>query len=268
MDIASLAGLVVGIVMLLYGIISSGAKVMTYVDYPSMIITIGGSLASVMTSNKLPDFINALKVGLQKAIKEPENGDPKAIITTILDMANVARKDGLLALEGVANDISDEFLKKGVMLVVDGTDSDLVRAILENDMGSMTDRHNKIINFFDTWGTQCPAWGMIGTLIGLINMLKDLSDPSTIGPNMAVALITTFYGSVIANWLCVPVVNKLKINNDNEILVKTLTVEGLLSIQAGENPRIIEEKLKTFLAPAERDSVGIDASKAKEGGEG
>ena len=184
-------------------------------------------------------------------------------------MANLARKEGLLALESQAADIDDEFLKKGVMLVVDGTDADLVRAILENDMASMSDRHNKVSAFFDTWGTQGPAWGMIGTLIGLINMLNDLSDPSAIGPNMAVALITTFYGSVLANWLCVPVVNKLKINNDTEIMVKTLTVEGLLSIQAGENPRIIEEKLKTFLAPAERDSVGIDAmnGNAGEGGE-
>ena len=269
MDIASLVGLILGFIMLIYGIVSTGAQISTYIDYPSIIITIGGSLATVMTSNKMPDFINALKVGLQKALKEPENGDPKAIITRILDMANLARKEGLLALESQAADIDDEFLKKGVMLVVDGTDADLVRAILENDMASMSDRHNKVSAFFDTWGTQGPAWGMIGTLIGLINMLNDLSDPSAIGPNMAVALITTFYGSVLANWLCVPVVNKLKINNDTEILVKTLTVEGLLSIQAGENPRIIEEKLKTFLAPAERDSVGIDAMKgnAGEGGE-
>ena len=263
MDIASLLGLVLGLVMTIYGIVSTGASIQSYIDPPSIIITIGGSLSSLLTSMKLPDVINALKNGIKLAVNEPKNSDPKEVITQILDMANVARKEGLLALEETANGIDDEFLKKGVMLVVDGTDADLVRAILENDMGSMVARHQTIIGFFDFWAAQGPAWGMIGTLIGLINMLNDLQDASSIGPNMATALITTFYGSLIANWICQPIEQKLKVNSDAEVQTKTLMVEGLLSIQAGENPRVIEEKLKTFLAPSERNSVGTD----QEGGE-
>lgn len=263
MDIASLLGLVLGLIMTIYGIVSTGASIQSYIDPPSIIITIGGSLSSLLTSMKLPDVINALKNGIKLAVNEPKNSDPKGVITQILDMANVARKEGLLALEETANGIDDEFLKKGVMLVVDGTDADLVRAILENDMSSMVARHQTIIGFFDFWAAQGPAWGMIGTLIGLINMLNDLQDASSIGPNMATALITTFYGSLIANWICQPIEQKLKVNSDAEVQTKTLMVEGLLSIQAGENPRVIEEKLKTFLAPSERNSVGTE----QEGGE-
>jgi chemotaxis protein MotA len=262
-DIASLLGLVLGLVMTIYGIVSTGASIQSYIDPPSIIITIGGSLSALLTSMKLPDVINALKNGIKLAVNEPKNSDPKEVITQLLDMANVARKEGLLALEETANGIDDEFLKKGVMLVVDGTDADLVRAILENDMGSMVARHQTIIGFFDFWSAQGPAWGMIGTLIGLINMLNDLQDASSIGPNMATALITTFYGSLIANWICQPIEQKLKVNSDAEVQMKTLMVEGLLSIQAGENPRVIEEKLKTFLAPSERNSVGTE----QEGGE-
>ena len=265
MDIASLLGLVLGLVMTIYGIVSTGASIQSYIDPPSIIITIGGSLSALLTSMKLPDVINALKNGIKLAVNEPKNSDPKEVITQILDMANVARKEGLLALEETANGIDDEFLKKGVMLVVDGTDADLVRAILENDMGSMVARHQTIIGFFDFWAAQCPAWGMIGTLIGLINMLKDLQDASSIGPNMATALITTFYGSLIANWICQPIEQKLKVNSDAEVQTKTLMVEGLLSIQAGENPRVIEEKLKTFLSPKQREAI---ASSDDGGGEG
>lgn len=263
MDIASLLGLVLGLVMTIYGIVSTGASIQSYIDPPSIIITIGGSLSALLTSMKLPDVINALKNGIKLAVKEPQNTDPKKVITQILDMANVARKEGLLQLEETANGIEDEFLKKGVMLVVDGTDADLVRAILENDMSSMVARHQTIIGFFDFWAAQGPAWGMIGTLIGLINMLNDLQDASSIGPSMATALVTTFYGSLIANWICQPIEQKLKVNSDAEVQTKTLMVEGLLSIQAGENPRVIEEKLKTFLAPSERNSVGTE----QEGGE-
>ncbi|MFZ1779342.1 MAG: MotA/TolQ/ExbB proton channel family protein, partial [Agathobacter rectalis] len=144
---------------------------------------------------------------------------------------------------------------KGIMLVVDGTDAELVRGILETDMLSMEERHKKTISFWEFWGEQGPAWGMIGTLIGLINMLKNLEDSSTIGPNMAVALVTTFYGSLIANWLCAPFANKLKANNELELTLKTLIIEGLLSIQAGENPRVIEEKLKSFLSPDKREAL-------------
>ena len=251
--------------MVVFGIISSGgvSALGNFVDVPSVIITIGGSLSSTLASNKMPDFINGLK-GITVSIKEPAQSDPTEVIKNIIDMSNVARKEGLLALEEQANNIEDDFLKRGIMLVVDGTDADLVRAIMETDMDNMEARHKSVIGFWEKWAEMGPAWGMIGTLIGLVNMLKNLSDFNTIGPNMAVALLTTLYGSLIANWLCSPTAAKLNVDNSLESMVKTVTVEGLLSIQAGENPRVIEEKLKTFLPPANRDNVGPDAP----GGEG
>ena len=168
----------------------------------------------------------------------------------------MARKEGLLALEEAANDIEDDFMKKGVMLVVDGTDPELVRGIMETSLSCMEERHKKVIAFWEKWAELGPAWGMIGTLIGLINMLKNLEDASSIGPAMSVALVTTLYGSLIANWLCNPTASKLKVNNEREVAVKEMIVEGLLSIQAGENPRVIEEKLKSFLTPQASGSLG------------
>ena len=144
------------------------------------------------------------------------------------------------------------------MLVVDGTEADLVRAILENDLDNTSERHKAVAGFWDKWAEAGPAWGMIGTLIGLVNMLQNMSDPSSIGPSMAVALLTTLYGSLIANWLAGPTAMKLKENDGIEMLIKQVSVEGLLSIQAGENPRVIEEKLKTFMAPADRDQVSTE----------
>ena len=258
MDIASLVGLILGAVMVVFGILSSGGNIVEdFMDLPSVIITIGGSLAGTLASHKLADFIGGLKsIGL--AMKEPSVGDASEVISNIINLSNISRKEGLLALEEATHDMDDEFLKKGINLVVDGTDPDLVRGILETDLINLEARHKKVIGFWEKWAELGPAWGMIGTLIGLVNMLKNLTDSSSIGPNMAVALLTTLYGSLIANWLAGPTAAKLKVNNDMEIMMREITVEGLLSIQAGENPRVIEEKLKTFLAPSDRDNAGSE----------
>lgn len=258
MDIASLVGLILGAVMVVFGILSSGGNIVDdFMDFPSVIITIGGSLAGTLASHKLADFISGLKsFGL--AMKEPSVGDASEVISNIINLSNISRKEGLLALEEATHDMDDEFLKKGINLVVDGTDPDLVRGILETDLINLEARHKKVIGFWEKWAELGPAWGMIGTLIGLVNMLKNLTDSSTIGPNMAVALLTTLYGSLIANWLAGPTAAKLKVNNDMEIMMREITVEGLLSIQAGENPRVIEEKLKSFLAPSDRDNAGSE----------
>lgn len=258
MDIASLVGLILGAVMVVFGILSSGGNIVEdFMDLPSVIITIGGSLAGTLASHKLADFIGGLKsIGL--AMKEPSVGDASEVISNIINLSNISRKEGLLALEEATHDMDDEFLKKGINLVVDGTDPDLVRGILETDLINLEARHKKVIGFWEKWAELGPAWGMIGTLIGLVNMLKNLTDSSSIGPNMAVALLTTLYGSLIANWLAGPTAAKLKINNDMEIMMREITVEGLLSIQAGENPRVIEEKLKSFLAPSDRDNAGSE----------
>ena len=256
MDIASLVGLILGAVMVVFGILSSGGNIVDdFMDLPSVIITIGGSLAGTLASHKLADFISGLK-GIGLAMKEPSVGDASEVISNIINLSNISRKEGLLALEEATHDMDDEFLKKGINLVVDGTDPDLVRGILETDLINLEARHKKVIGFWEKWAELGPAWGMIGTLIGLINMLKNLEDASSIGPAMSVALVTTLYGSLIANWLCNPTASKLKVNNEREVSIKEMIVEGLLSIQAGENPRVIEEKLKSFLTPQAAGSLG------------
>lgn len=254
MDIASLAGLILGVVVIIFGIISSAGidRFYEYGDIPSVIITFGGSLVATLLSHSLEDFINGLK-SFKLVLKAPEinTGD---MIKKIIDLSNVARKEGLLSLEEAAAEMEDEpFLKKGILLIVDGTDPDLVRAIMETELVSIEGRHKACIGFWDTLGSMGPAWGMIGTLVGLVDMLYNLDDMAALGPSMAVALITTLYGSILANWLCIPISNKLKADNAGEMMLKEVMIEGLLSIQAGENPRVIEEKLKSFLAPKDRN---------------
>lgn len=259
MDIASIVGLILGLVMVVFGVATSTTGIgglHFFWDLPSVIITIGGTFSCVMTSNTMSDFISSVK-SYKIIFKVPKN-ETKKIISTIMDLSNVARKEGLLALEEASNGIEDEFLKKGVGLIVDGTDPDLVRSILETELDNLNTRHKKNIAFWENVAALGPAWGMIGTLIGLVLMLQNLQDTSSIGPNMGTALITTFYGSLIANWAATPAANKLTTFNVNEISTKEVMIEGLLSIQAGENPRLIEEKLKSFLSPKERASLSED----------
>lgn len=254
MDIASIVGLLLCTGAIIFGVLSSaGGDIMgfmSFVDVPSMIITFGGSFSAVLASFSMADFIGGIK-SFALVLKVP-TFNVAEIIQKIIDLSNIARKEGLLSLEEAAGDLEDEFLKKGILLIVDGTDPELVRAIMETELVSMDDRHKTRISFWEAVGAMGPAWGMIGTLIGLILMLQDMSDVGSIGPSMAVALVTTLYGSLLANWLCTPVASKLKANNSMEMQAKEIMIEGLLSIQAGENPRVIEEKLKSFLAPNDR----------------
>ena len=262
MDIATLIGLVGGIALVgISMIIAGGVSVIPrYIDPASMLTTFGGALMAMIASTSLKNFVGGLK-SFTLALKQPEM-EMAQMIRKIIELSNVARKEGLLSLEEAAGNIEDDFLKKGILLIVDGTDPELVRAIMETELSCIQDRHSINIHFWEDFATMGPAWGMIGTLIGLINMLQDMSDPDALGPNMAVALVTTFYGSLLANWFCTPVAQKLKKNDEAEFRMKEIIIEGLLSIQAGENPRVIEEKLKSFLAPGDR----TDAASA-EGGE-
>lgn len=259
MDLASIIGLVAGFAMVIFGIVTGDggfSLLENFIDLPSVIITIGGSVTCLIGSNSISGFINGLK-SFKLALKVPKM-DQAETIKKIIDLSNTARKEGLLALEEAAGDLEDPFMKKGVLLIVDGTDPDLLRAILETELMCIEERHKKVIGFWGTMAAMGPAWGMIGTLIGLVNMLKNLDDFNSIGPNMAVALLTTLYGSLLANWLATPVSNKLIMNNAQEIMMKEVMIEGLLSIQAGENPRVIEEKLKSFMAPAQRESLSAE----------
>ena len=254
MDIASILGLVICFILMIFGIVygKEFSVIIRFLDAPSALITFGGSFMCILASNTLQSFVAGLK-SIALIFKTSTMNVPE-IIQKIIDLSNVARKEGLLSLEEAAGDIDDEFLKKGILLIVDGTDPELVRAIMETELVSVEDRHKEKIGFWENLGAMGPAWGMIGTLIGLVNMLQDMNDPSSIGPSMAVALITTLYGSVLANWICAPVATKLKSKNAEEMMMKEIEIEGLLSIQAGENPRVIEEKLKSFLAPKDRQT--------------
>lgn len=252
MDLASIIGLILCFGMLVFGILDAGgfAAIGSYLNFPSALITFGGSFAAVLTQYSLSDYVAGLK-SISLIFKVP-NANTAEVIQKIIELSNVARKEGLLSLEEAAADLEEPFLRKGILLIVDGTDPELVRAIMETELMSLDDRHKTKIGFWENIASMGPAWGMIGTLVGLVNMLNNMEDASAIGPAMAVALITTLYGSLLANWIATPVANKLKANNSAEMMVKEIMIEGLLSIQAGENPRVIEEKLKSFLAPADR----------------
>ena len=255
MDIASIVGLVMCFGVVIFGIVvGAGVSGIRYFyDLPSILITIGGTFCCVLAEKTLPDFLNGIK-SIKLIFSLPQFDLPK-VIRKIIELSNIARKEGLLALEEASAELDDAFLRKGVLLIVDGTDPELVRGILETEMSSIDDRHKKNISFWLDVAGMGPAWGMIGTLIGLILMLQDMNDPSSIGPSMAVALITTLYGSLVANWIATPVAQKLSVKNNIEMAVKEVMIEGLLSIQAGENPRVIEEKLKSFLSPAEKEAM-------------
>jgi chemotaxis protein MotA len=256
LDLATLVGLLAAFGLMIFGIAQGEegfAGIGAFIDVPSVLITFGGAFMAVLAMcPSIPDYIKSLKT-LTLAMKKVSVNEEETI-RSIINLSNVARKEGLLALEEAANGIEDEFMKKGVLLIVDGTDPELVRSIMETELACVETRHKKNVTFWENLGSMGPAWGMIGTLIGLINMLGNLEDVAAVGPNMAVALVTTFYGSVLANWICAPISTKLKSNNDTEIQMKEVMVEGLLSIQAGENPRVIEEKLKSFLSPEKRSA--------------
>ena len=258
MDITSILGLVLGAFLIVFGI--GFGSLGNFWDPQSILIVFGGSLAAVIASYPLSSLKSLIRhTGMLISGKKY---DPAVVIDQLVDMAQIARKNGLLALEEKANALEDPFFKQAVMLVVDAMEAEKVREMLEGSVENMAARHEECAGIWMKAAAYAPAFGMIGTLIGLINMLKDLSDFASIGPNMSTALITTFYGSVLANWICAPVSSKLKSKNAEEMMVKEIEIEGLLSIQAGENPRVIEEKLKSFLAPKDRGSLGDDGGEA------
>lgn len=258
MDISTIIGLVSGVIFLVISILLSGRLSLFY-DLPSIMIVFGGTISALLIGYPLTKFLEGMKT-----VKHAFSNvvlDPQQLIQQINELALAARKEGLLALEEMAQNMEDPFLKKGILLIVDGTDPELVRSIMETELIFVETRHKDNQGFWATVADLGPAWGMIGTLIGLIAMLDSLEDPSKIGPQMGVALITTLYGSLLANFFATPVSNKLKIKSNDELLLKQVMIEGLLSIQAGENPRVIEEKLKAFLSPASRKNIGEESDK-------
>ena len=259
MDLATIIGLVGAGAMTIMAILTSGGSLMTYFDIPSVFMTIIGSYLVLFVQVSMSEALGVFSI-MGLAFKVPNFGE-KAIITKLMGFSDKARREGLLALEEELEDLDDEFMKKGLRLVVDGTDAEIIRVLLNTELNQMQARHAGKIGIVDAWSKLAPGMGMLGTVTGLIAMMKNLEDKSQIGPNMAVALITTFYGAIMANIILIPIVGKLKDQDSSETKVKEMIIEGVLSIQAGDNPRILALKLLSFLTPGERKAVETEILK-------
>jgi len=251
MDLGTVIGLVL-ILALLFGSMAMGVGIGAYLDVPSFLIVVGGSIGALMVSFKPVQMKQFTKI-FMIAIKPPETDKPE-LIKKLVEFATKARKDGILALEGDVNSEENEFLKKGLSMAIDGNEPDTIRDLLEIDMEQTSTRHKIHASIFNQWSGLAGAMGMIGTLIGLVAMLLNMADPAAIGPSMAVALLTTMYGAMIGNIFGAPISNILLIRNDDETLVKEMILTGIMSIQSGDAPRVLEAKLLVFLAPPERVS--------------
>ncbi len=252
MDLATILGIVGGIALVIFGMLSGGS-ISAFIDPPSMLITFGGAIMATLASFRLDQILTSIQV--LKVAFFSKGPDYEYTIRTLVGLAERARREGLLALDEEVSTLEDEFLKRGVQLVVDGVDPELTRNILETELSFIEERHGVGIGIFDTIAGLGPSFGLLGTVIGLIRMLGQLNDPSSIGPAMALALVTTFYGAFLAYVIATPIANKLKRKDSDESLLKAIEIEGILSIQAGENPRILEQKLYAFLPPKFRKKV-------------
>ncbi len=261
MDIATLIGIISGIGFILATILL-GSGLGLFVNLPSVLIVIGGTIAATMVAYPLSDFLMVISViGRVFKFKIENQAD---LITQLVDVSNKARKGGLLSIEGEIKNIEDPFLSKALQMTVDGVQSSVIAAIMQKQIALIKRQHKIGANLFGSMGAYAPAFGMIGTLIGLVQMLASLDDPSTIGPKMAVAMITTFYGAILANLLFIPMSDKLKLRSDEEIANMTLLFEGVMSIREGEHPRLLEDKLNVYLAIGSKGDAKTSDDKGDE----
>lgn len=247
MDFASIIGLLLAASLIMGSIMLGSAPITAFIDMPSILVVLGGSMAAGMMSFPLKNFLGTPMV-LKNAFFNKSPSIPQ-LIEQIVSLADTARRDGLLALESRLGDIDNSFITLGVQMAVDGTRAEVIEDIMRTEMDAVATRHRDGKSILDQLGRFAPAYGMIGTLLGLIMMLSDMSDPSNIGTGMAVALITTLYGAIAANVLFMPFAEKLGFISKQELLVMEIVVRGIMAIQSGENPRVIEQKLSTFLPP-------------------
>lgn len=252
MDLSTILGIGAAFGLMLMAIIQGGPLTI-FINVPSILIVFGGTFGNTLVHYPFSDVFDAMNVAKKTFLHKeiPIN----SLIVQLMEFANKARKEGILALQGAMEKVDDEFLKKAMQMAVDGQEPETLRNMLNTEIEYIQIRHGKGAEIFSSIAAYAPAMGMIGTLIGLVQMLQTMGDPSTIGPAMAVALLTTFYGAIIANVFCLPMAGKLKLRSASEVLTKTLIIEGMQSILSGENPRIMEQKLHAFIAPKLRDSI-------------
>ncbi len=259
MDLGVFIGVGLGFAMIVMSILTSGGRIGAFIDPPSFFMVIGGSFGAMLVGNPMGRMLGIIK--FLKIILQIPHHEEERIISSLVNFSEKARREGLLALEDDLEEVEDEFLRKGIQLVVDGTDPDIIKSVLYNDLNQLQTRHSVGIKLFDDWSKIAPAFGMVGTLAGLISMLANLDDEASIGPNMSLALVTTMYGAIIANLILIPIKNKLEDRDADEILSREIMIEGILSIQSGDNPRILEEKLLSFLSPVRREAVRQESTR-------
>jgi chemotaxis protein MotA len=246
MDIATLAGVVLGLI-LIFGSILLASSLAIFFHVPSLMITFGGTVAATLINYPLGKVLGVFRVAKNVVLfRLPPVEDE---IDRMVEYANVARREGLLSLEEKLEELHDPFLNKGIRLIIDGFPQETVRNILRIELEFMDERHGMGKKILESMGSFAPAFGMIGTLIGLVAMLQTLDDPSQIGGGMATALLTTFYGALMANLIFIPLAGKLDARNREETLMREIMIEGLLQIQAGDRPNLVAAKLKSFIAP-------------------
>jgi len=252
LDLSTLIGIVAAFGLMLMAILQGG-PLSIFINVPSILIVVGGTFGNTLVHYPFGDVFDALNVAKKTFLYKELSIN--ALISQLMEFANKARKEGILALQGAMENVEDDFLKKAMQMAVDGQEPETLRAMLNTEIEYIQMRHGKGADIFISIAAYAPAMGMVGTLIGLVQMLQTMDDPASIGPAMAVALLTTFYGAVIANVFCSPMAGKLKNRSASEVLVKTLIIEGMQSILSGENPRIMEQKLHAFIAPKLREST-------------
>ena len=249
MDIATVIGLILGVIVVIGAVVLGGSPGM-FIEPVSVVVVIIGTISAVFTSFPLRRILGLVPVLLKTL--DDKTPDLNGLITQLVGFAEIARRDGILSLENHMEHMNDPFIVQGVQMAVDGTDPELIEQIMEADLENLMDRHATSKKILDAAGRFAPAFGMIGTLIGLVSMLGDMEDPSGIGAGMAVALLTTLYGAIMANVVFLPLADKLSLKSEEEVLVKSVIIRGVMSIQAGDNPRVVEQKLRTFLPPKQR----------------
>ncbi len=250
MDLATLLGLIGGLAIVVMAMVLGGSLA-TFVDVPSVLIVLIGSMLVVLMKFSLGQFLGAGKVAAKAFMFKLDK--PEELIELVVELADTARKGGLLSLEG--KEIPNAFLSKGIQLLIDGHDADVVKALMNKDKSLAVERHSQGSAVFAAMGDVAPAMGMIGTLVGLVAMLSNMDDPKSIGPAMAVALLTTLYGAMLANMIAIPIADKLKLRMGEEERIKSMVIDALLAIQAGQNPRVIETMLRTYLPEGQRQTA-------------
>lgn len=249
LDILTIGGIVLGMGLVVWGI-AMGGNFMVFVHLPSMLITVGGSFGALLVNFHINQMRQVVKLTMQVIFEKVQ--EPAKLRELFFQLAQKARREGLLALEDDLQEIDDSFLREGLQKVIDGMDPEHIRDVMETEIDALAQRHQLGQSLFRTWGTLAPAFGMVGTLIGLVQMLVNLDNPDAIGSGMAVALLTTFYGALLANLILIPIAGKLEIRSDAEIAYREMILHGILALQAGVNPRILQDKIRAFLSPQER----------------